>query len=307
MRLYLLYIPVIFICMMPAHAQTEIVPPHLATMAKQLFVNLEDQLKSNEPSPERQTILKKSVKSIRDIKINNWSSKPIVIKNGPAIIAEKLGLNQESPVDAALLKVFVGNKEKEGTSAALKNFVNQTGRKLSEADTKALVDELDSAYGEMYEELEKKYKVTAGPGRTVHLDWKPDADKFFIRVFDDGSGDSEEFATVLAGDVHAEINGKSKNMLLEVKPSANPVSATSASEIEEMRTGNILGEWEDEVTGEIYQLSATDKEAGDILPPKEFFDAKIERIETAKAAMICGETTRVSCNMLLKASPKPMQ
>jgi hypothetical protein len=67
-------------------------------------------------------------------------------------------------------------------------------------------------------------------------------------------------------------------MTLSVKPSNKPLQAITQGDIESLR-GNILGEWEDEETGEIYRFSATDKKIGEILPPREVFDQRIEQVK----------------------------
>ena len=47
----------------------------------------------------------------------------------------------------------------------------------------------------------KIYATAARDGRSVQMQWKPESGRFFIKVSDDGSAASDEFATSMAGEV----------------------------------------------------------------------------------------------------------
>lgn len=124
--------------------------------------------------------------------------------------------------------------------------------------------------------------------RVAHFRWAPERDKFEISVVDYGNQDRDGFAVAYSGDVttrKSEDGGSS----LHVEPSEVPLASLDDEEFNELR-GNILGEWVDRETGEIYTISAGTESVGEANPPPEFFDEKIaqikERIKSIESAKI---------------------
>ncbi len=259
--------------------QTEKFPPHMVNMAAQLYKGMGDELKGEHLTSERRKVLEKSVKTMREMKMHNWSAKPVKVKNGSAGIAEKLGLDQEKLTDRILLKNFMETKALEGTAAALKKFTVKTKRQLSDEEAYALATEIDAAYGKAFEALGKNYRVTTDDGHAVQMKWNPDAGKFLMKVFDDGKSDGEEFASSFSGDVKTALSDNGKDITLDTTPAQNPVQVMTATDIEVIRSNaNILGEWQTE-DGTIYIFSAAAEKAGEVRPPREFFDKQIEQLK----------------------------
>jgi hypothetical protein len=288
MKIVLTYILAFLIFIAPSPAKAEKFPPHMTNMAAQLYKELGDKLKGKNLNPERRKILEKSVKTLLDMKIHRWSAKPVKVRNASAGIAEKLKLNQAKATDRAYLKDFVETKGREGTEAALKNFAKKAKRKFSDDEVNSLVAGIDAAYGTAFEKLEKNYTVTTDDGQAVQMKWNPDAQKFFLKVFDDGKSGGEEFASNFTGNVKTALSEDGKDITLDTSPVKNPIQAMTATDIEMMRA-NILGEWQME-DGTVYKFSATEEKAGDVIMPRKFFDDQIEqakdKIESIKDTKI---------------------
>lgn len=288
MKTILIYLLALLIIVAPLDARAEKIPPHMANMAAQLYKGLGDELKGESLPPARREVLKKSVKILQDMKIERWSAKSVKVRSGSAGIAETLELDMGKAPDRALLKDFVDVKGRKGTQAAVRNFAKKAKRKLSDEEANALATKVDAAYGAAFEKLEKDYTVTTDDGRAVQMKWNPDANKFFMKVFDDGKSGGEEFASNFSGDVKTALSDNGKDITLDTTPAKNPVQAMTAADIEMMRA-NILGEWTAE-DGHIYTLSAAEEKAGEIRPPREFFDDQIEqakdKIESIKDTKI---------------------
>jgi len=207
------YILAVLIILAPARVQADAIPPHIASMASQLYKGVEKDLKNKNLSSERKKALEESTKALRKLGVHRWSSSPAKIS------------------------------------------------------------------GKNIEALEKSYDSEPEDGRSVKMKWNPDTDKFSMKVLDDGSGKSEEFATALSGDVDPD---------LKVKPSDDPVKVLTSSDLESLKE-NIIGKWKSE-DGTIFEFSATTKQAGEIRPPKEVFNKQIERnkekIKTIKSSKI---------------------
>src|SRR3972149_7274689 len=90
MKTYLLYILSFLIFIAPAPGQAEQIPPHLATMAAQLYKGVEDNLKSKKLNPERRKVLEESARPLRGMGVHRWSTKPAKISGALPEGAERL-------------------------------------------------------------------------------------------------------------------------------------------------------------------------------------------------------------------------
>lgn len=263
--------------LLPSFGYAEKIPPHMAAMAAQLYKGVEGDLKRKKLTPARRKALEESNKTLRDMGVHRWSTKPAKIGGALPEVAEKLKLDLAKEQDREMLREFISKRTDKGTEEALRSFEKKVKRPISQEERNKKSVEIDGAISAAQEKLKKIYTGTPVDGRAVQMKWKPDTGKFFMKVSDDGSGDSEEFATTFSGDVHSEISENGKDMTLGVKPSDSPLRAITEEDIKTLR-GNILGEWTDKETGEIYVFSATNQEIGEILAPREVFDEKIEQI-----------------------------
>jgi hypothetical protein len=288
MKTALIHILALLIFIVPGPAQAEKFPQHMTNMAAQLYKELGDELKGKNLTPARRKVLEKSVSILRNMKIDRWSAKPVKVRDASAGIAAKLKLDQSKATDRALLKDFVEAKRREGTEVALKNFSRKAKRKISDEKVNALATEIDAAYGKAFEKMEKSYTVTTDDGQAVQMKWNPDAEKFFIKVFDDGKSGGEEFASNFTGNVKTALSENGKDIMLDTSPAKNPLQAMTKTDIEMMRA-NILGEWQME-DGTIYKFTAAEEKAGDVIMPRKFFDDQIEqakdKIESIKDTKI---------------------
>lgn len=257
------------------HAQQ--VPTHMANMAAQLYQQMQDELKIGQLEPGRQKILELSLETLREMKIHRWSDRPVQVKNSTPGIAEKLELDQSNLVERVWLKDFIETKGRDGTAAALKDFLSITNRALSGQQKEILVTQIDQAYATAFEALDKNYITTTGGGRSVQMKWNVGAEKFFIKVFSEGESAEEEFVTNFSGNVKTAVSDNGKDISLNTVPANNPIRIITAADIERMRA-NIFGEWKTQ-DGYTYQFSAAAEEAGEIRPSTEFFDNKINQLK----------------------------
>lgn len=257
----------------PVAEAAERIPPHLASMAAQLYKGLEDQLSSGRADKERQEALHESVKLLKELGVHRWSSSPPTIEGGAKQVAERLGLDLAGKKGRDRLNSFLAQRTEVGTEEALQAF-DET---LSDDERNALASDIDEILSASLEKIGTSHIVEQDRGRKMLLQWKPRTGRFGLRVTDDGSGGGEEFTTLLAGQVSSSV-GEGGSEALNVVPAPNNAIRTfNAADIEMMRA-NILGEWTDEGTGELYVFTAAERETGEVTPPREVLDEQIERL-----------------------------
>ncbi|MEM9107028.1 MAG: hypothetical protein AAGC96_15335 [Pseudomonadota bacterium] len=136
--------------------------------------------------------------------------------------------------------------------------------------------------------ISRNYRLELDGKGVAHFRWTPERDKFEISVIDYGDQDRDGFAVAYSGDVTTS-NSAGGGSRLQVVPSERPLASLNNEEFLELR-GNILGEWVDRETGEIYTISAGSESVGEAKPPPEFFDEKIvqirEQIKSIESAKI---------------------
>jgi len=261
----------------PLPAMAERIPPHMAKMAARLYQGLSGEATDNQLLPERGKVRDEALETLRKMKIQQWSTKPVKIKHAATGIAKKLGLDPRKSADHARLKAFMETRGRHDTTAALNKFMTTAKRKLSATKMKRLTAEIDAAFGKNFASLETDYTEKTIDGRTVQMKWNPNTDRFFIKISGDGTGGFEEFVTIFAGDVETKLSDNGEDLDLDITSSNGPPRALTATDIEALRA-TILGEWQTE-DDTVYRISASDERSGDIRPPREFFDKQIDKIK----------------------------
>ncbi|WP_136657210.1 hypothetical protein [Nitratireductor sp. XY-223] len=273
----------------PLNALAEQIPPHLAAMAAQLYKGVEAELQNPNVSPERRRILEEADRTLRQMGVHRWSSRSAKIDSALPAVAGKLGLDPATARDRETLETFMSGRSVNGTEAALQALEIQTNRPISEEERYQKAVEIDEAIGEARKDFSTDYVSTRDDGRAVRMQWKPGTGKFAMKVVDDGAGDSEEFAATFSGDVDETVSENGQDVTLGVQPSRQPLQAITQEDIEFLR-GNILGEWTEKRTGEIYVFEASDQKIGEVLPPGEVFDDRIaqikDRIKSIRSAKV---------------------
>ncbi len=284
----LLHVLMVFFIFSPPDLSADAIPSHLASMAAQLYKGVEQKLKGKNLSAEQQKALAESAKILRSIGVHRWSVKPPKIIGGIKEIAEILKLDPRQDKHIERLNDFINQRAKTGTENALRQFAKKTKQEFSDDDRNALVADIDKAIGTAMEKLEKNYVTEPEDGRSIQIKWNPDSGKFHIKVIDDGSGNGEQFATALAGDIKSIINKNAEGMSIRVSPSKNPVNVLVAADIKNLEK-NLIGKWKAK-DGTVFEFSEGNKLKGEINPSREFFDQQIEkakeRIKAVKKAKI---------------------
>ena len=89
----------------------------------------------------------------------------------------------------------------------------------------------------------------------------------------------------------AVLDPETGDVSLTARPARQPRRVYTSEELERIR-GSILGEWVDQNNDDIYTITARDDMAGNIRPPRSWYDEEIRKVkerlrQTKKCQGIC--------------------
>lgn len=125
--------------------------------------------------------------------------------------------------------------------------------------------------------------IKTDDGDVVEFKWSPDSESFSIKIkANSDSDDSFPDITTLKGKVKTAAKkgeeDSGDDLVLDVEPEDEPIKTLTSEEFKGL-AGNILGEWVEENSGDVYQFSAAEKRDGEIRPSREHFDKQIAQIK----------------------------
>jgi hypothetical protein len=266
-------------------ALAESVPPHLASLAAQLYRDSAATFEDPLQDPEHAAAGKRALEMLRRAGIRHWARGAIALPGGATAAAEALGLDLANEADRAELdrilaldpgaaEATIGERIRAagGDDAAVNNALTA----LAAARTPA-------------EGLATSHVIELDRGESVELDWDPQSGKFQVRARDDGSGGGTPFDSALLGETGYNADPETGALTASIAPAETPARTYTERDFQRIRA-SIFGEWKDK-DANVWTISPGSgaNGVGDIRRPPDIINAEIaalqsqmEEIEAAK-------------------------
>lgn len=221
----------------PTAVTAQAVPQHLVTMTVDLLKGTKKDFTSNSGQSERDRIVKRAYKILRQEGLFHWGSKSLIKKALVTKTAAIFGIGPVATADIPKLQKFLESRIGGRTDAAIDELYTAYGRRrLTGQDRQKVVDALSKLWDSEFGELEKTYIVEGvrGPHRVV-LGWDLENGRFSVQVEDDGEGEAEPSRTRIEGEAQFKVSENGQDMLISVIPTTYPIQTKTAKELADER------------------------------------------------------------------------
>ncbi|MEX2296540.1 MAG: hypothetical protein WD715_03945, partial [Dongiaceae bacterium] len=256
-------------------AQAEGVPPHLASLAAQLYRDNAKVLEDPQQDPEHAEAARRALDMLRRAGIRHWARTPVQVPGAAEAVATALGFDLASEADRAELDRFLA-LDSEAAAAAIAERIQAAG-----GDEAAINDAVTAVAAAFMpaESLATQHVIELDRGETVELEWNPQSGEFTIEAADDGSGGDKPFNSVLLGETAFAADPETGGMTTTIAPAETPARTYTKRDFERIRA-SIFGEWRDQDDA-IWTIAPVgdDTGLGDIQRSPAAIDAEIEALE----------------------------
>jgi len=267
----------------PAGAQS--VPPHLASLAAQLYRDSAAALEDPLQDPEHAAAAKRALDMLKRAGIRHWARGPVALPGAAVAAAQALGLDLASEADRLELDRILALDPDAAGKAIAERIRAAGGDEAAVNDAVAAV----AAARMPAAGLATSHAIELNRGETVELDWDPQSGKFQLRARDDGSGSGKPFDSVLVGETSFTADPETGALTAAIAPAETPARTYTERDFQRIKA-SIYGEWKDQ-DGAVWTFApgGGDAGTGDIRRPASVIDAEIaaldaqiEEIEKAK-------------------------
>ena len=259
------------------------VPPELASLAGQLYEKSKKSLEDGNASPAHKKALEQTRRLLKKSGVSNWKKSPVKIKGLAQAMAEKLELDLSDKKDKEFVQNYLSQPADKRLELLKKKFTDK-----DDEDINKLAGDLAKIEQEIVEKIPTRHVIQGDNGESVEIEWKPQTGEVLLRARNDGSNENiSEYDVSLVGQADMSVNPETGDTDIALKPDPKPRRVYTKEELNRIRA-SVLGEWTDEHSGDIYTITATDKDTGIIRPTKEWYNEQIrqtrERLRQTKNA-----------------------
>jgi len=217
----------------PTAVTAQAVPQHLVTMTVHLLKGTKKDFTSNSGQSERDRIVKRAYKILRQEGLFHWGSKSLIKKAFVTKTAVIFGIDPVATADIPKLQKFLESQIGGRTDSAIDELYTTYGRKrLTGQDRQRVADALSSLWDSEFNELAKTYTVEGirGPHRVV-LGWDLENGRFSVQVEDDGNAGAGPSHTRIEGEAQFKVSENGQDLLISAVPTTNPIQTKTAKEL----------------------------------------------------------------------------
>ncbi|MDZ4737235.1 MAG: hypothetical protein SGJ07_12895 [Rhodospirillaceae bacterium] len=255
--------------------RAEGVPPHLASLAAQLYRDNATALEDPLQDPEHAEAAKRALDMLRRAGIRHWARNPVLMPGAAEAVATALGLDLASAADRAEIDRLLA-LDSQAAAAAIAERIRAAG-----GDEAAINDAVTAVAAARMppETLATQHLIELDRGETVELQWDPQSGEFTIEAADDGSGGDKPFNSVLLGETAFAADPETGDMTTTIAPAETPARTYTERDFERIRA-SIFGEWRDQDDA-IWTIAPVGEDTGlgEIQRSPAAIDAEIEALE----------------------------
>ncbi len=211
----------------PAHAES--VPPHIASMTKELLLATRDEFKAATGDDEQAQRVQRIYRILRREGLYNWRKTPVTRDGFVPKMAAVFGLSQLGPAETEKFTKFLEAQTGGRFDAAIDELYTALGRaRLTGAERKRVVDGWNALWAKTWSGVPLTYEMEANRGpQTISLIWDMDRARFKINVLEEGDAIIKKMQTTVTGLVQFAFDQKAQNLVVSVKPAQMPITSAN--------------------------------------------------------------------------------
>jgi len=256
------------------------VPPHLASLAGQLYAAAGDRLRAP-ADPEAADAARRAEEALRAAGVATWSRQPVRLEGAAAQAATALGLDLTSDADRATLARWL-TLDDDVLAPTIDRFRIEHGMPPTESELAALVSAVAAARAPA-SSLARVHDVELDGGVKVTVRWNPASGDLTVRVAADEQPGAPAYQTVLSGRTTAVPDPETGDLRLQLDPASASADVLTAKDLARIRA-SILGEWRED-DGTVHRISAGRESAGDVLPSAAQFAAERDALAAERLSL----------------------
>ncbi len=242
------------------------VPPHLASMAKDLLARGGNELQGTTGDPKQDAVRRRARQILKDAGVRSWAHNEVRQKGAAAPVAKALGLDLSKPKQWARLHSILAESDRDKQIEILRRWAKDAGKPTKGPGFDDLLAKFDKARAGAAKDMARNHVMEVGDnGDRLELDWDPVNNRFDIRIKakETSKGAGDGFGLRLRGDVKSTPTAKGDDTTLTVRPSDSGMSVLTDEDLRRLK-GAILGKWRDG-EGRIWEIASS---SGDPRPQK---------------------------------------
>jgi hypothetical protein len=270
---------VLSLCAGIGAADAQGVPPHLASMAKDLLARGGTELHDPTGDPKQDAVRRRARQILKDAGVRSWAHNEVRQKGAAAPVAEALGLDLSKPKQWARLHSILAESDRDKQIEKLRRWAKDTGKPTKGPEFDDLLAKFDKARAGAAKDMARRHTMKVGKNNDqLELDWDPVNNRFDIRIKakETSKGAGDGFDLRLKGDVRSTLTAEGDDTTLTVRPSDSGMSVLTDEDLRRLK-GTILGKWRDR-EGRIWEISSSSGAAR----PKEPAERPADQIPKLK-------------------------
>ncbi len=248
------------------------VPPHLASMAKELLRERAGDLSDQDADPARAAMLDRAKRILADTGIRYWAEREIRLPAAAATLARSLNIDTADATAWSTLYRILAERDRASQVEAIRRLLRERGEPTGGDAFLRTMSAFDAARETLTRDLARRHVIEVGDGHDrVELRWNPERNDFGIRVRagETAPGAGDGFDLRIEGDTVSRADAASDDAVMTVEPDKGPVSLLTDAELRAF-ADSLYGRWREPDgsvdPGAIWQI---ERPSGQALPDED--------------------------------------
>ncbi len=263
---------------LPERVSAEPVPPHLASLAKDLLTRAGPELDSPSGETTEDAVRTRARAILDQARVRYWASRKVVRKDAAGPIAEALGLDLSKAEDWHALHGILSETDRDAQLAALRRLATHGGAPVSDRDFSNLLARFDDARAAAFQSLATSHSIEVGErDDRLEIRWRPESGRLEIRIRGEDSADGagDGFQVKIGGKVRVLPSEEGGDLDLGVVADKPAVSLLPDKTLADLRD-EVFGTWRDG-QGRVWEIAAA--AGGEGAPSGESPQQRIAAVE----------------------------